>query len=167
MATFQAGKLFGLRALHITLAQAIVLVTYVAVTLLTILQVFTRYVIGDPLPWTEELARYCFMWLIYTGMVLALNKGTHASVDVLAMYCKGVSKKVVMAAIHCISIMLFAVMLYYGYLLFAMVSGQLTPAMRISMMIPYASLPFGSALMIIEEIFILAKILRGDAGGQA
>jgi TRAP-type C4-dicarboxylate transport system permease small subunit len=167
MATFQAEKFFSLRVLHLTLAQAIVLVTYTAVTLLTILQVFTRYVMGDPLPWTEELARYSFMWLIYAGMVLALNKGTHASVDVLLMWCKGVSKKVVLAAIHLISIALFAVMLYYGYMLFAMVSGQLSPAMRISMMVPYASLPFGSALMIIEEFFILAIILRSDTGGQA
>ena len=161
------GKYFGLRVLHITLAQAIVLVTYSAVTVLTILQVFMRYVAGDPLPWTEEAARYCFIWLIFVGMVLALNKGTHASVDILASLCKGVGRKAVELAVHIISIALFAVMCYQGYLLFAMVSNQLSPAMRISMQIPYGALPFGCALMIIEDFFIVARILRGDSGGKA
>jgi TRAP-type C4-dicarboxylate transport system permease small subunit len=152
--------------LHLTLAQAIVIVTYSAVAIFTILQVFTRYVLGDPLAWTEELARYSFMWLIYAGMVISLNRGTHASVDVLVPMLRGVSKKMAMAAIHCISIALFAVMLYHSTLLFAMVGGQLSPAMRISMMVPYASLPFGCLLMIIEEVFLLTEILRGDTGGE-
>jgi TRAP-type C4-dicarboxylate transport system permease small subunit len=167
MSAFRGGDLFRLRVLHITLAQAIVLVTYVAIALLTILQVFTRYVMGDPLSWTEELARYSFMWLIFVGMVLSLNRGAHASVDILSGYCQGVSRKVVELAVHCISLALFAVMCYHGYLLFVMSSGQLSPAMRISIMVPYASLPFGCALMVIEEIFILAKILRSGTGGQA
>jgi TRAP-type C4-dicarboxylate transport system permease small subunit len=158
-----------LRTLHLTVAQGIVLVTYSAVAVLTVLQVFARYVLGDPLPWTEEAARYAFIWLIFTGMVISLHRGTHASVDILLMLCKGVGKKRVRVGIHCISIALFSVLCWHGYLLFDMVQGQLSPAMRISMMIPYAALPFGCALMVIEEMFLLTGILRGDTedtGGQ-
>ena len=151
---------FALRRLHLTLAEAIVLVTYVAVVLLTSLQVFSRYVFGNSLPWTEEMARYCFMWLIYVGMVLALNRGTHASVDILSARCSGKAKIMVLLAVHTIAVALFAVLLLQGLLLFNMVKGQASPAMRISMMIPYASLPFGSLLMIIEEFFLIAGILR-------
>ncbi len=154
------------RSLHLTLAEGIVLVTYSAVVVLTSLQVFSRYVLGNSLPWTEEMARYCFMWLIYVGMVLALNRGTHASVDILSARCRGVSRTAVQLGVHAISIALFSVLLFQGVLLFAMVKGQASPAMRISMMIPYASLPFGSLLMIVEELFFIRATLRGDAEGR-
>ena len=149
------------RTLHLTLAEGIVLVTYVAIVLLTSLQVISRYVIGNSLPWTEELARYCFMWLIYVGMVLALNKGAHACVDILSSRCAGKVKALVQLAVHSIAVALFIVLLVQGLMLFAMVKGQASPAMRISMMIPYASLPFGSLLMIIEELFRIAAIIKG------
>jgi TRAP-type C4-dicarboxylate transport system permease small subunit len=30
-------------------------------------QVFTRYVFGEPLVWVEELAGYCFLWAVFIG----------------------------------------------------------------------------------------------------
>ena len=155
-----------LRSLHLSLVEAIILVTYSAVVVLTIMQVFSRYVLGNSIPWTEELARYCFMWLIYVGMVLGLHRGTHASVDVLAANLKGVPHTMIVVCVHCISIALFAVLCYQGFLLFLMVKGQATPAMRISMMIPYFSLPFGSALLIIEECWIIKNVLAKAGGGR-
>ena len=157
---------FSLRSMHISVVEAIVLVTYIAIVVLTTLQVFSRYVLGNSIPWTEELARYCFMWLIYVGMVLGLHRGTHASVDVLADNLKGVPRTMVVVCVHLISIALFGVLCYQGFLLFLMVDGQATPAMRISMMIPYFSLPFGAALMIIEECWIIKEILTKARGGK-
>jgi len=155
-----------LRSAHLSLAELIVLITYSSIVVLTTMQVLSRYVLEHSIPWTEELARYCFMWLIYVGMVIGLHRGTHASVDVLASMIKGVPRKIVLVCIHLISIALFAVLLYQGWLLFLMVQGQATPALRISMMLPYFSLPFGSMLMIIEECWIIKEILAGVRGGE-
>ena len=154
------------RTLHLTLAEGIVLVTYAAIVILTSLQVASRYIFGSSLPWTEELARYCFMWLIYVGMVLGLHRGTHASVDVLADNLKGVPRTMVVVCVHLLSIALFGVLCYQGFLLFLMVKGQATPALRISVMIPYFSLPFGAALMNIEECWIIKEVLAKDRGGK-
>ena len=35
-------------------------------------QVFTRLVLGDPSPWTEEAARYAFVWVSLIGIALAV-----------------------------------------------------------------------------------------------
>ena len=156
-----------LRTLHISLAQGIVIFTYGAIVVLSTIQVLSRYLIGNSVPWTEEMARYCFMWLIYVGIVIALNRGTHASAGILSGLCKGSAKHLVEAAIHSISLALFAVLFFHGLELFFMVKGQTSPAMRISMMIPYASLPFGCVLMVLEECFLLAGIFRAIKGGNA
>jgi TRAP-type C4-dicarboxylate transport system permease small subunit len=106
------------------------------------------------------MARYCFIWLIYVGMVLSLNRGAHASTDILGLFLTGRAKKTVQLAVHCMAVALFAVLFFQGVGLVRMVGGQVSPAMRISIMIPYAALPFGSALMIIEELRIMAGIAR-------
>lgn len=51
-----------------------------------ILQVFTRFVLNNSLTWTEELARYCFIWGGVLGIALAFKEKTHARI--LAVYDK-------------------------------------------------------------------------------
>ena len=45
------------------------------------LQVFFRYVLEQPLSWSEELARYAFVWLSFLGAAMALGKRLHFGVD--------------------------------------------------------------------------------------
>lgn len=48
------------------------------------LQIFSRYTGWIPrYIWTEEAARFCFMWMIMTGATIAVRDGTHFVVDVL------------------------------------------------------------------------------------
>ncbi len=33
--------------------------------------------------WTEEMARFCFIWIILVGSIIAVREGTHFTVDLL------------------------------------------------------------------------------------
>ena len=33
--------------------------------------------------WTEEIARFCFIWIVMIGAMIAVRDGTHFDVDVL------------------------------------------------------------------------------------
>lgn len=49
-----------------------------------VLQILARYT--DLIPryiWTEEIARFCFVWIIMLGAMIAVREDTHFSVDVL------------------------------------------------------------------------------------
>ena len=79
-----------LRALAIGLdrwvAKAETVVVVVLVTMLTAVtfaQVCARYVLGDPLIWSEEAARYLFVWVSMLGAALALREGGHFGLDLL------------------------------------------------------------------------------------
>jgi len=48
-----------------------------AYTVLVLLQVFFRYVLNDPLTWSEELARYLFIWCAFLGWIVASRKRSH------------------------------------------------------------------------------------------
>ena len=45
--------------------------------------VFTRYVLGNPLVWSDELATLVFLWLAMLGAVVAYRRGEHISLSVL------------------------------------------------------------------------------------
>ncbi|MDP9105360.1 MAG: TRAP transporter large permease subunit [Candidatus Eremiobacteraeota bacterium] len=45
--------------------------------------VFTRYVLGNPLVWSDELATIVFLWLAMLGAVVAYRRGEHIALSVL------------------------------------------------------------------------------------
>ena len=61
------------------------LVASVAILIVPVLlQIFSRYVGFIPrYIWTEELARFCFVWMIMIGAMIAVREDTHFDVDLL------------------------------------------------------------------------------------
>ena len=59
------------------------LVASVAVLIIPVsLQIFSRYTALIPsYIWTEELARFCFIWSIMIGAMVGIREGTHFVVD--------------------------------------------------------------------------------------
>lgn len=51
-----------------------------AMSLLIGFQVFMRYVMGDSLTWSEELARYMFIWATYIGAAYGVKAKAHVSI---------------------------------------------------------------------------------------
>jgi TRAP-type C4-dicarboxylate transport system permease small subunit len=45
-----------------------------------VLQVSCRYVLGSPLVWSEEVARYLYIWVCFLGAPIALRRGNHIAI---------------------------------------------------------------------------------------
>ena len=50
------------------------------------IQVFFRYTLNNALPWPEEVCRFIFIILAYTGMAMTMRKNGHLRVDVLLSF---------------------------------------------------------------------------------
>ena len=55
---------------------------------LVFFQVLNRFILHIPAAWTEEMARYNFVWLSLFGSVIALKSGRHLSVDLVVQGIK-------------------------------------------------------------------------------
>ena len=49
------------------------------------LQVFTRFITRDPLSWTEEAARYLYVYVVFLGSSAAVSDRTHVAIDFLVL----------------------------------------------------------------------------------
>jgi len=57
---------------------------FVGIFLCVFAQVILRYVFNSPLTWSEELARYLFIWCAFLGWIIASRKGSHLAMTFVA-----------------------------------------------------------------------------------
>ena len=66
------------------LFSGIVVITMMLIVLSVFVQIFFRYVLGSPLVWTEEFAKFMFPWLVFSGAALTSRIQGHIRVDYFA-----------------------------------------------------------------------------------
>lgn len=121
-------------------------------TILILLQIFFRFVIYIPFPWSEECSRYLMIWMGMLGSVVALQKGRHIGVTVLMEKLPSALQKLAMFIVRLVIIGFLFVLLQQGIEFALFNREQLSPAMEISMLIPYTSVPVGAVMMILVII---------------
>jgi TRAP-type C4-dicarboxylate transport system permease small subunit len=56
---------------------AAAIAAFAGIFLCVIAQVVLRYVFNNPLTWSEELARYLFIWCAFLGWIVASRRNSH------------------------------------------------------------------------------------------
>lgn len=139
----------------------------VGLVILGIAQVFFRFVLILPLPWTEELSRYFFIAMVYFGMSLAIKRDIHVRVEIIDLlvlknmlpYFRILSDIIVMIVLGMISYYMIEIINN------AKTINQITPALQIPIYLIYCIIPITFILSIIRTIQIIktrVKTLRGD-----
>lgn len=72
-----------LRVILHRLEEALALAVLLVLTGVMAAQVFTRYGLGDPLVWTEEAARWLYVWLVFLGAAVVTRDRGHVAILVL------------------------------------------------------------------------------------
>lgn len=149
------------RAQHVLFSDWIVIITFAVMVTATFLQVVCRYLLSFSLPWADELVRHCLVWMVFIGMVSALVRGHHVTVDILLVHYRGPLATWAFNLIDLAGAVLFAVLLYGGVLLMQLTATQTTSGMGIPKSFVYAALPIGSALMLLEFALRIWRRISG------
>lgn len=136
-----------LRFLNDHLEEILCAMLLASMTVVIFLQILLR-ITGLPLSWTEEVGRYMFVWLIYIGCAAAVRKRKHISVELIDLFLKERGRFVISILSNVIFIIFVAILSYNGIFVVRRVTAQLSPAIRMSMAIPYSSFLVGSILML-------------------
>ena len=69
------------------LLNALLIATVMVLIVPVAMQIFSRYTaLIPPYIWTEELARFLFIWMIMIGAMVGVREGTHFEVDLFPVF---------------------------------------------------------------------------------
>lgn len=123
-------------------------------TLVTFIQVVMRKVFNNSLSWSEEMARYVFIWLIYIGISYGCKLRKHIKIDAaLNLFPKKLRPYIVV--LGDILFIVFAVYIVYTgtvYSLSQMQYNMRSPALKIPNEFVYMSTVVGFGLAVIRQI---------------
>lgn len=135
-----------------------------AMTVVVVLQVICRYLLGAALTWSEEFARFGLVWITFLGAGIALRRRAHVGVQaIVELFSPGVRKIVQVLTIFTV----------VGFLLIATFKGmelalfnmkQYSPAMGLPMGLVYLAIPSGCLVLIIQLAEQLLDLLRPSPG---
>ena len=129
-----------------------VLITAVMVALI-VASVFARYVVGDPIGWAEQVAKYLMIWATFLAASLGVREGAHIAMtvflDKLPARIKSLTQKLVFLLVAAFLL----TTLYQGVKFTSSVASHSDPLVwEMSMAVPYAAIPVGCALMLVQLI---------------
>lgn len=132
-------------------------------TVVVFLQVVARYVVQYPLPWSEELARYLFIWASLLGAAIAVHRGGHISLGLLPT-----ERWTRLELGLRLGLTAFVVVLVVeGGRLVVLTAGQPSPALGVPMASVYAAVPVSAALMGVALLRrLVGRPPLGGTGGS-
>ncbi|ACL22633.1 TRAP dicarboxylate transporter, DctM subunit [Desulfitobacterium hafniense DCB-2] len=157
----QQRKTFSglLRVLDQRFEEVAIVAGFLFFTILITLQVINRYVltfadIANINVWSEELARYVFIWVSYIGAALVIKKRANINVDAVTRILPVSFSKVLNLVSSLLTFVLFYILIKGGIATITMqvTNHQVTPAMGIPMYIPYLAVPLGISLMFFRTL---------------
>ncbi len=134
------------------------------VTVVVFLQVVFRYFLLQPLAWTEESARFLFIWVSLLGAVLGVKDRAHFAITMLARHFPSPVRTVLPVLTALGATFFFLVMITEGWRLVLLNRNQESPAIGVAMSIPYLAIPVSGLLML---YFVWAGLIEGWIAGRA
>lgn len=125
---------------------------------LVVTQVVGRNAFDLGMPWTDELARFCGIALVFLATPLLALRGQHVAVDLVPQMLEPGARRVV-AAVGEMAVLVFCGLTLYGFQSFLSRAGKFaTPAIGIPNWLFYAPALAGFVLLALVTLVRLADL---------
>jgi TRAP-type C4-dicarboxylate transport system permease small subunit len=123
-------------------------VILVAIVLVTFIQVLFRYIFHLSLAWSEELARYLFLWLAALAAAYAFKTKSHFALRFLVDRFGKRFQSITGTLVAFIVSGFLAIFIWKSVEYTLGMAKQVSPSIQMSMAIPYSSVVVGGVLML-------------------
>ncbi|MCB1754113.1 MAG: TRAP transporter small permease [Gammaproteobacteria bacterium] len=119
-----------------------------AMVVVVVAQIFARYVLGDSLSWSDELARFLMIWITFLFAGISFRRGEMIAVEALSAKLPRSARAALTVAGSLFSILLFGLLVWFGYSYAEWNKVQTSSALRVSLYFVYLAVPVGCGLMV-------------------
>ncbi len=123
--------------------------------------VVSRYVLQDPLTWSDELASVLFLWLAMLGAVVAMQRGEHMRLTVFAAKLQPETQRFVATLVACLTVVFCAALIWPAWEHMDEQWVILTPALEIPDAWRVAAVLVGLGFMLVQSLLDLWRLSPG------
>ena len=125
------------------------------------LGVFSRYVLAMTFTWYDEIARGCFVWLIFLGAAVGVKRQAHFRLHIVVDRLSPQLRQATVLLFPLVVIIFAGVLIQQGLVFLEIGKFQQTPVMGMPKTWIYVAIPIGGALMILYSLGPLWRAIRG------
>lgn len=120
-------------------------------------QFFTRYALNNSASWTEEIARYLLIGVVFVGAAIGVAKNNHIQVDLLFRWLPHKVARALAIAVDVLRIAFFASMAVFTVQMMQKMGNYQMTIVDLPMNIVYGVVLFGFASMAVRSVWV-AKV---------
>ena len=141
---------------------AVIILGLSAMFLILLAQVIMRYVFSRPLTWSEEAARFIFVYVSFIGISYAYRQKGHIRMEVVVNLFPQAVRRGLEVLINLGTIALFCYMIPFSFRFIGIQAGVKATATHIPMSIVYTALPLGMALSCVRLLISSLRLVWGE-----
>jgi TRAP-type C4-dicarboxylate transport system permease small subunit len=126
------------------------------------LQVIFRYALAMPLPWSEELAIYLFIWVSFLGASVGIRNKGHYGLEIVKNKLPLKIQRFFDLLIYLVSFYFLMTVTFYGAKM-VLSSRNVSGSMGISMRWFYGAIPVGGFFMMVHLLSLLCREKRNGS----
>ena len=138
----------------------ITFVLFWALTIVVFLQFFTRYILNDSLAWTEEIARYLLIVVVFIGASMGVRRNTHIHVEFLYRYLPAKAGRAMSTAVDGVRVAFLGYATYLTSLLIPKMNNLKMTVIDVPMSVIYSFVMAGFALMTFRAVQVAIRHWR-------
>lgn len=132
---------------------SIVIILMAGLIAVVFIQVTSRYVFNSPTVWSEELARYLSIWVVFLASAIVFRCDKHLSVDFVVSVFPPKLKLAASIFKYIVIVIFFIIMLSVAPEIISITFRQTSPTLRLPIAVMYLAFVVLIVLMSLEIIF--------------
>ena len=133
-------------------------------TLIVVYAVVARYIFNSPIGWSEEIAVYLMIWVVFLGAAYTLKEDAHIGVDILISKLPPPKKRLMLFFHYLVGLFFMSILLFHGIgmVAFTLKMDSHSIAIGFPLVLSHLAVPVGSAILILQFINKLISLMAGD-----
>jgi len=124
----------------------------IGIVICTSLQIFSRFILDSPIGWTEELARFLMIWLVFFGASAGVKSRSHVKIElIINKLSNRWRKNVKLVTMSFVSILLLF-LIYQGAVLTMNMGSLPAVTLPITWSYVYSAVPVGCTFILLRII---------------
>lgn len=146
----------------------ILVATFVVMVIASFAQVVNRNLVHAGISWFEELARYCMVYMALLAAEAGLRDGTQISITAVTDHLHDITAKIVRVIAQLVVIGFSAICFFNSFTILQtqITSGQMSPGLKLPMVVPYFALPLSFGIITVIQSAALIMLLLNKQTGK-